>query len=132
PCVENRFASFPPYEVPSAANEKPHPMVRMGAFSCSSWLEARRCLNDALGQHGVGNLDEAGDVGALDVVDAAVFLAVGDAGVVDGLHDAVQLGIHLAGGPVQAHGVLAHFQTATGDAAGVGGLARCGEDAGFD
>ncbi len=33
---------------------------------------------------------------------------------------------------MQAHGVLAHFQTATGDAAGVGGLARCVEDAGFD
>ncbi len=32
PCVENRFASFPPYEVPSAANEKPPPDGSDGGF----------------------------------------------------------------------------------------------------
>ncbi|WP_312301262.1 hypothetical protein, partial [Stutzerimonas nitrititolerans] len=30
--VENRFASFPPYEVPSAANEKPPPDGSDGGF----------------------------------------------------------------------------------------------------
>ncbi|MNT59192.1 hypothetical protein D3C72_1966790 [compost metagenome] len=52
--------------------------------------------------------------------------------MVDVLHDAVQALVHLAGGPVQAHGVLAHFQAAGGHAAGVGGLARGEEDARLD
>src|SRR5690554_2985286 len=85
-----------------------------------------------LGQHGVGYLDEAGNVGALDVVDVAVrALAVALARRMDGLHDGVQAGIHLAVAPLHAHGVLAHFQAAYRYAAGVGSLARCEQDAGF-
>ncbi len=41
------------------------------------------------------------------------------------LHDAVQAGIDFFGGPAQAHGVLAHFQTRGGHATGVRGLAGC-------
>src|SRR5690554_742166 len=86
----------------------------------------------ALGQHGVGYLDEAGDVGALDVIDVTILaLAIALTGRVDGLHDGVQAGIDFAIGPLHAHGVLAHLQTADSDAAGVGCLARGEQDAGF-
>ena len=59
----------------------------------------RTGLNHALGQHGIGDFDEAGDVRALDVVDPAVLFAVMHASVVDRLHDRVQLAVHFATGP---------------------------------
>ena len=66
-------------------------------------------LNDALGQHSVGNFNEAGDVGAFNVVDPAIFFTLVHAGVVDVLHDAVQALVNFTGGPIQTHGVLAHL-----------------------
>ena len=66
-------------------------------------------LNHALGQHGVSNFNEAGDVSAFNVVDPAVFFTVVDARVVDVLHDAVQALVNFTGGPIQAHCVLAHL-----------------------
>jgi 1-acyl-sn-glycerol-3-phosphate acyltransferase len=62
---------------------------------------------DALGEHGVGDLDEAGHVGALHVVDVVAVLAVFHARRVNALHDAVQAGVHLVARPAQVHGVLA-------------------------
>ena len=50
----------------------------------------------------------------------------------DRLHDAVQLGIHLALAPTQAHGVLRHLQAAHRHPAGVRRLARRVEDAGLE
>ncbi|KAF1054307.1 MAG: hypothetical protein GAK43_00973 [Stenotrophomonas maltophilia] len=52
--------------------------------------------------------------------------------MVNGLHDAVQTLVHLAGGPVQAHGVLAHLQAAGGHATGVRRLARGEQNAGLE
>src|SRR3990167_4778580 len=63
-------------------------------------------LDHALGQHGLGDLDEASDIGPLHIVDAAILLAMVHAGVVDVLHNAVQTLVHFAGGPVQTHRVL--------------------------
>ena len=84
-----------------------------------------RFLQDTLFDHRLGNLHEAGDIGALHIVDVTVLLgAVFEACVVDRRHDLVQLGIDLLGRPVEFLGVLRHFQTRCGDAAGVHGLAR--------
>src|SRR5574343_827405 len=81
-------------------------------------------LDDALGEHRVGNLDEAGDVGAIDVTDLAVCVATMDhAGFMDVAHDLVEAGIDLLPRPGKAHGVLAHFQARRGNAAGIAGLA---------
>ena len=82
-------------------------------------------LHNALSHHGVGDLQEAGNVGAEHHV---ARLAALDGGVIAGLedvlHDAVQLLVDFFEAPAHAQGVLAHFQTGGGDAAGVGSLAR--------
>ena len=71
-------------------------------------------LHAAVGDHGVGDLEEAGDVGAGDVVVLlAVFLGGGVDGLEDVFHDAVQAGVDLFKRPAQAQGVLAHFQGET-------------------
>src|SRR6185436_14230514 len=90
-------------------------------------------LHDALVEHRVGDLHEAADVGAVDVVDRAVaLLAVAHAGLVDLLHDELQALVDLLADPGEAHGVLRHLQAGDGDAAGVGRLAGREEDAGVD
>ena len=89
--------------------------------------------HNALSHHGVGDLQEAGNVGAEHHV---ARLAALDGGVVaglkDALHDAVQLLVDFFEAPAHAQGVLAHFQTGGGNAAGVGSLARRVEQAGLD
>ena len=99
---------------------------RSGAFPFAVGLLAM-----ALGDHGVGDLDEAGHVRAEEVVTLlAIALGGGVGVVVDGVHDAFEAGIDFLGRPREAGGVLAHFQAAGGDTAGVGGLAGGVEDAG--
>ena len=44
---------------------------------------------------------------------------------VDAVHDLVQTLVDVFGRPTEVHGVLAHFETGSGDTAGVHGLARC-------
>ena len=89
--------------------------------------------HNALSHHGVGDLQEAGNVRAEHHV---ARLAALDGGVVaglkDALHDAVQLLVDFFEAPAHAQGVLAHFQTGGGNAAGVGSLARRVEQAGLD
>ena len=61
-------------------------------------------LHYALSHHGVGNLHEACHVGTLDVVDVAVRLcAILDSLLVNGVHDVVELLVHLSLAPVQTH-----------------------------
>src|SRR5699024_5596466 len=81
--------------------------------------------DDALGQHGVGHLGEAGDVGARHQValHAVGLGSLGGVGV-DVLHDVLQPVVHLFKGPGQPQRVLAHLQAAGGHAAGVGSLGR--------
>ena len=89
-----------------------------------------RISADALSDHRVGDLDEAGEVGARDIVALhAVLLGRIVGVVVDGLHDVLELGVDLFGGPGKAHGVLAHLETGNRDAARVGGLAGSKSDA---
>ena len=55
-----------------------------------------KLVRNALSQHCLGDLEEACDVGAgLDVAGLAELLGGGGAVGVDGLHDALQLGVHL-------------------------------------
>lgn len=69
-------------------------------------------LDDALSDHGVGYLHEAGDVGSLHVVDKAVGLgAVLYTLCVDVAHDFVETVVDLLGTPLEMLGVLAHFET---------------------
>ena len=56
---------------------------------CNQLTQGASESDHALSQHGIGNLDEAGDIGALDVVDPAVFLAIVHAGMMNILHDAI-------------------------------------------
>ena len=88
-----------------------------------------RALDHAVGQHRVGDLAEAGDVGAAHVVDRAVGLAVADALLVDAAHDVLQAFVDLLARPGDAQGVLRLLQARDGHAAGVGGLGRAVEDA---
>ena len=89
-------------------------------------------LDNTLVAHGVGNFEETGDVGSLYIVDIAVGLGtIHAASLMDVLHDVMQAGIHFLAAPIEAHGVLSHFQTAGGDTTGVGSLARGKEDLGI-
>src|SRR5690606_22472655 len=88
----------------------------------------RPFLDDAEGEHGVGDLDEPGDVGSGQVVAGlAVVVGRGEAAVVDAAHDLGEPLLGVLEGPRVPRGVLLHLQRAGGDAAGVGGLAG-GED----
>ena len=64
-------------------------------------------LYDALGEHGVGNLHEAGHVCAAHEVDGAVRLAaIAHALVVNVRHNLVETVVHFLGRPRDVHGVL--------------------------
>lgn len=68
-------------------------------------------LDDALTHHGVGDFHEAGDVGALHVVDIAVGLCAElDTLLVDVAHDDMEFLVDFVGAPLQVHGVLAHLE----------------------
>ena len=92
--------------------------------------------DQALVNHGVGHLDEAGDVGTGDVVGEVRRAIAGElASVVVGVavdvdHDGVELGVNLFGGPVEALAVLSHLETGGSNTAGVGGLSRPVENLG--
>ena len=80
--------------------------------------------NFPLGHHGLGHLEEACDIRADHEIAGLAALDRGViAGLVDALHDAVQLLVDLVEAPGQAHGVLAHLQAGGGNTARVGGLA---------
>src|SRR5574344_3056208 len=96
--------------------------LRTASFPCTIGAGS---LADALGDHGVGDLDEAGDVRAHHVVALlAVLLGLLPRVVVNGLHDALELRIDFLAGPADAAGVLRHLEARGRDAAGVRGLAR--------
>ena len=92
-------------------------------------------------RHGVGNrqnvLKELSGLGNDEIMQRlftperlAELGGGGAGGVVDVHHDAVEFLIDLFGAPGEAHGVLAHFEAAGGDAAGVRGLAGREENLG--
>lgn len=80
-------------------------------------------LADALGEHGVGNLQEAGDVGTHDEVALLAVLLGGVVHVVEhAAHELLELAVDLLEGPGQVLGVLAHLQAGHEHAAGVRSL----------
>ena len=80
-------------------------------------------LADALGEHGVGDLQEAGDVGAHDKVALLAILLGGVVHVVEhAAHELLELAVDLLEGPGQVLGVLAHLEAGHEHAAGVGSL----------
>ena len=106
-----------------------------GWRSTGSFCLLTRChrdggSHDSLSHHGLGDLQEAGDVGAehqvagLAALDGSVV-----AGLEDLLHDAVQALIHFVEAPAQTHAVLGHLEAGGGDAARVGRLAGAVEEA---
>ena len=82
--------------------------------------------------HRVGDLAEARDIGAEHVVvRLPEFRGDFMRGIVNALHDVVKSLVNLLGTPSETDRVLAHLQSAGGDAAGVGGLARAEENVVF-
>lgn len=80
--------------------------------------------DDALFHHGCGHLHEAGDIGALHIVEVTVgLLAVSHTLLMDGSHDLMQFGIDLLGSPLEVLGILGHFKTGACHTAGVDSLA---------
>src|SRR5436305_1235366 len=89
----------------------------------------RSWIHQPLVHHGVRHLEEARDVGAVDVVARRAEALGGlDARLVDALHDQAQPAVDLLAGPAVAHAVLRHLEPRGGDAAGVGRLAGAVED----
>ena len=83
-----------------------------------------------MGDHGIGDLLEAGDVGTEDVVSLVAELGGGlGGGDKDVLHDPAQACVRVLEGPVVAAGVLLHLEGGGGDAAGVRSLTRSVVDA---
>src|SRR5208282_6627734 len=79
---------------------------------------ARRSAADSdesLVQHGIGNLEEAADVGSVhQIAGSAVLLGGFVAVFVDGDHDFVQPLVHFLPCPAQPHAVLDHLQSGSG------------------
>src|SRR5687768_6380925 len=89
---------------------------------------ATKRLDYTLIEHRVGDLDEAGDVGALHVVHELAVGSVLHAGGVDRLHDSLEAGVDLFAAPVQVHRVLRHLQAAGRNPACIRRLAGAEED----
>ena len=100
------------------------------AQHCSA-IAQRQASQHALGNHGVGDLDEACGVGTEHQVTlVTVFLGGGQGVGDDFFHDGLELGVDLFEGPRQAVAVLAHLQAGDGHATGVGSLGRAVQPAG--
>ena len=77
-------------------------------------------LYKSLCHHGLGNLDEAGNVSALDVVHITVFLStVFHASLVDVGHDSSEVGVNFLSGPLETDRVLSHLKTGSCNATSV-------------
>ena len=88
--------------------------------------------NDALGDHGFGDLEEAGHVGTKHVIAlTAVLLGRFESVLVNVDHDVLESLVDFLTGPGQTEGVLRHLKTGGCDTTGVAGLARCKQDAGL-
>lgn len=90
-----------------------------------------RCLPPiTLGLHGIGDLDEAGDVGTReergeDTVGELFARPLGAGAQADAealCHDVLELGVDLLSGPGEALAVLCHLEARNGDTTAVGRL----------
>src|SRR5215471_15174685 len=90
-------------------------------------------LHQTLVQHGVGDLQEASNVGAVyQVAGRAVFLGRFEAVLVDGDHDLVQTLVDLLSGPAQTRAILGHFEAGGRYAAGISCFGRSVKDLGIE
>ena len=80
-----------------------------------------------MGHHGIGDLHEAGYIGAFYVVNVVVLLTVLHALAVDVRHDTVQFLVYLSACPSDAFRVLSHLKTRSGNSTGINSLAWCEE-----
>ena len=86
--------------------------------------ERKERSDDTLSHHGLCDLQETGDVrtdhqvARLAALDGSIV-----AGLEDVLHNPLEALINLVKAPAETHGVLCHFKTGGGYAAGVGGFA---------
>src|SRR5713226_146299 len=111
PRTKTREGSLPPASLYAKCN--------------SHYAKCNSQLHQPLIQHGVCDLQEARDIGAIyQVAWRAIFLARFEAVLVDGDHDLVQTIVDFFAGPGDARAVLRHFQPGGGNAAGIGGLGR--------
>ena len=89
-----------------------------------SGVVTKRDLDHTLCHHGASDFHEAGDIGALDVVDVTIrLLAVLDALLVDAVHNFVQALIDIGCAPADVSSILAHFEARGCYATCVDGLA---------
>ena len=87
-------------------------------------------LDGTLLEHCLRDLHEAGDVGALHIIDGAVRTgSVLDALLVDAFHDPVKLVVDFLCGPAEVSCILGHFETGGSDTTCVDSLSRGEEDA---
>lgn len=71
----------------------------------------KQLSNASLVEHGVSNLDEASNVGTLDVVNELTFLTILSALFVNLEHDVLESAIDFFSLPAKSDGVLGHFET---------------------
>lgn len=84
----------------------------------------------SVGEHGLGDLFEAADVGAIHIIDTTGTGGPGlDTASVDAAHDLLEASIHFLPIAADAHGILTLLEAAHGDASGIGGLSLRVEDA---
>ena len=89
----------------------------------SCWYYCWYLLDTTLADHGISNLDEAGNVGTgLNIALKTVFLGSTGRRIKDVLHDRLEFLVDLLAGPLEAGRVLGHLEARDGDTAGVGGL----------
>ena len=88
-------------------------------------------LHHAIGEHGIGDFDKPRDVGPFDIINMAVRLTVGDALVVNAVHNVLQFAVHFFPIPAQTHAVLGHFQSRDSYPAGIGRFSWGVENFGF-
>jgi len=90
-----------------------------------------KLLDDALGNHSIGNTHEASEVSTLDIVDGTVSLTtVFHALSIDVVHDGVEVLVDLFSSPVAVFSVLADFETGGSNTTSVDSLTRTEGDTG--
>src|ERR1035441_3695179 len=109
-----------------------HKKKRGGSLHPACHEMLRLGLNQSLVQHGIGDLQEAADVGAVhQIARGAVGFGSLEAGLVDGDHDFVQPIVHFLAGPVHPSADMIYPDVGGGHAARVRSLGRPIEDFGL-
>ena len=110
---DERLSSFPVH-----ARKKPPVRCRTGGVA-QEYRAVSVLLDDALGHHGIGDFEEAGDIRAHhEVAGLAILFGRIEALLVNSDHDVLELLIDLFTAPGHSHGVLRHLQPGDGHTTG--------------